>query len=132
MAVCRFAVIRRIPPLQPYDGLSLFGRFGNGKYLNAAERRRFVEAARRAPPKIRLFCLMLRSTEARISEVFAFTPAAIDIGSGVASIQIYGNEMPLDTSPSPRRKLRCTCTTSATGISSFNSTSRETDTSFTC
>jgi hypothetical protein len=123
MAVCRFAVIRRIPPLQPYDGLSLFGRFGNGKYLNAAERRRFVEAARRAPPKIRLFCLMLR---------FAFTPAAIDIGSGVASIQIYGNEMPLDTSPSPRRKLRCTCTTSATGISSFNSTSRETDTSFTC
>jgi len=40
-------------PLQPYDGLSLFGRFGNGKYLNAAERRRFVEAARRASPKIR-------------------------------------------------------------------------------
>ena len=85
MAVCRFAVIRRIPPLQPYDGLSLFGRFGSGQYLNAAERRRFVEAARRAPPKIRLFCLMLRSTEARISEVFVFTPAAIDIGSGVAS-----------------------------------------------
>ncbi len=32
---------------QPYDGLSLFGQSGNRKYLNAAERQRFVEAARR-------------------------------------------------------------------------------------
>ena len=72
---------------QPYEGLSLFGPSGNRKYLNAAERRRFVEAARRAPPKIRLFCLTLRWSGARISEVLALTPAAIDIESGVASIQ---------------------------------------------
>jgi hypothetical protein len=34
---------------QRHDGLSLFGPFGNRKYLNAAERGRFIEAARRAP-----------------------------------------------------------------------------------
>jgi integrase/recombinase XerD len=66
---------------------SLFNRLGHGKYLNAAERQRFVEAARRAPAKIRLFCLIFRWTGARISEVLALTPAAIDIERGVASIE---------------------------------------------
>jgi hypothetical protein len=54
---------------QPYDGLNLFSPSGKRKYLNAAERQRFVEAARRAPSKIRLFCLTLRWSGARISEV---------------------------------------------------------------
>ena len=72
---------------QPYDGLSRFGPSGSRKYLNAAERRRFAEAARRTPSKICLFCLTLRWTGARISEVLALTPAAIDIESGVASIR---------------------------------------------
>jgi integrase len=72
---------------QLYDGLSLFGQSGNRKYLNAAERQRFVEAAPRAPTKICLFCLTLRWSGARISEVLALTPASIDIESGVASIQ---------------------------------------------
>jgi integrase/recombinase XerD len=79
---------------QPYDGLSLFGQFGNRKYLNAAERRRFVGAARRAPTKICLFCLTLRWSGARISEVLALTPAAIDIESGVASIQTLKRRKP--------------------------------------
>lgn len=70
---------------QPYVGLSLFGPSGNRKYLNAAERRRFIDAARRAPPKIRLFCLTLRWSGARISEVLALTPASIDVESGVAN-----------------------------------------------
>ncbi len=39
------------------------------------------------PPSIRLFCLTLRWSGARISEVLALTPAAIDIESGVASIE---------------------------------------------
>jgi len=72
---------------QPYNGQNLFGPSGSRKYLNAAERLRFVEAARRTPPKIRLFCLMLRWSGARISEVLALTPAAIDIDSGVANIE---------------------------------------------
>jgi integrase/recombinase XerD len=46
-----------------------------------------VEAARRTPTKIRLFCLTLTWTGARISEMLAFTPAAIDIESGVANIE---------------------------------------------
>ena len=74
---------------QPYDGQSLFGRSGSRKYLNAAERRRFVEAAQRTPAKIRLFCLTLRWSGARISAVLALTPAAIDIESGVAGIQTF-------------------------------------------
>ena len=72
---------------QLHDGLSLFGQSGSRKYLNAAERQRFIEAAHRAPPKIRLLCLTLAWSGARISEVLALTPASIDIESGVASIQ---------------------------------------------
>jgi integrase len=72
---------------QFHDGLSLFGQSGSRKYLNAAERQRFVEAAHHAPPKIRVFCLTLVWSSARISEVLALTPTSIDIESGVASIQ---------------------------------------------
>jgi integrase/recombinase XerD len=72
---------------QPYDGLSLFGQSGSRKYLNAAERRRFLKAVQRAEPSTRLFCLVLGWSGARISEVLALTPAAIDIDSGVANIQ---------------------------------------------
>src|ERR1700722_17218917 len=68
-------------------GMSLYGPTGGRKYLNSAERRRFVEAARRASPKVRLFCLVLRWSGGRISEVLALTPAAIDIESGTACIE---------------------------------------------
>jgi len=72
---------------QPYHGLSLLGLYGNRKYLNAAERQRFIEAAQRARPKIRQFCLTLGYSGGRISEVLALTPASIDIESGAVSIQ---------------------------------------------
>jgi integrase/recombinase XerD len=72
---------------QPYDGLGLFGSYGNRKYLNAAERQRFIQAAQRAPLKARHFCLTLGYSGGRISEVLALTPASIDIESGVASIE---------------------------------------------
>jgi integrase/recombinase XerD len=72
---------------QPYNGGSLFNHSGSRKYLNAAERRRFTETARQAPPEVRLFCFVLRWTGGRISEVLALTPAAIDIESAVANIQ---------------------------------------------
>jgi integrase/recombinase XerD len=57
------------------------------KYLNAAERRRFLKAATQTEPRTQLFCLVLGWSGARISEVLALTPAAIDIDSGVASIE---------------------------------------------
>lgn len=72
---------------QPYYRLRLFGPSGSRKYLNASERRRFVEAASHAPVKVRLFCLTLGWSGARISEVLALTPAAVDIESGVVNIE---------------------------------------------
>jgi integrase/recombinase XerD len=68
-------------------GMSLYGPAGARKYLNAAERRRFIKAAARADPKTRLFCLTLGWSGARLSEVLALTPSSIDIESGVASIE---------------------------------------------
>jgi integrase len=71
---------------QRHDGLTLFGQSGSRKYLNAAERRRFLESAQQLPTSERLFCQVLACSGARISEVLALTPASIDIESGVASI----------------------------------------------
>jgi integrase/recombinase XerD len=68
-------------------GMSLYGSAGDRKYLNAAERRRFIKAANRADPETRLFCLVLGWSGGRISEVLALTAAAIDIESGVANIE---------------------------------------------
>jgi integrase/recombinase XerD len=78
---------RRAMREQPYFSGSLFNKLGHRKYLDAAERQRFIEAARRAPPKARQFCLTLGYSGGRISEVLALTPASIDIDSGAASIQ---------------------------------------------
>lgn len=69
-----------------FDGQSLFGPSGNRKYLNAAERRRFLESAQSLPPMQRTFCLMLAWSGGRVSEILALTPAAIDLTSGVATI----------------------------------------------
>jgi integrase len=68
-------------------GMSLYGPTGARKYLNAAERRRFNMAAQRADPGTHLFCLVLGWSGGRISEVLAFTAAAIDIESGAANIE---------------------------------------------
>jgi integrase len=67
--------------------MSLYGPAGGRKYLNAAERRRFIKAAQRADPDTRLFCLVLGWSGGRISEVLALTAAAIDIENGVANIE---------------------------------------------
>jgi integrase/recombinase XerD len=69
-----------------HAGMSLYGSTGSRKYLNAAERRRFIRAARRAPLDVQLFCLVLSLSGGRISEILALTPAAIDLDSGVANI----------------------------------------------
>jgi len=65
---------------------TLYGRTGERKYLNAAERRRFVKAAQRAPSEVRLFCLVLTWSGGRISEVLALTPEAIDVKTGAANL----------------------------------------------
>jgi integrase/recombinase XerD len=70
-----------------HAGMSLYGPAGGRKYLNAAERRRFIKAANRADPETRLFCVVLGWSGGRISEVLALTAAAIDIDSGTANIE---------------------------------------------
>jgi integrase/recombinase XerD len=72
---------------QSCDGLTLFGPHGHRKYLNAAERRRFLESAQRLPPIERSFCLTLAWSGGRISEILAVTAAAIDIESGAVSLE---------------------------------------------
>jgi integrase len=79
---------------RPQDGFSLFGPSGNRKYLNAAERRRFLESAQRLPPRERLFCKTLACTGARISEVLAITAAAIDIESRAVTLMTLKRRRP--------------------------------------
>ena len=81
---------------------NLFGPSGSRKYLNAAERRRFVEAPRRMPSNIRPFCLTLRWSGARISEVLALTPAAIDIEAALRASK-------LSSAASAASSGRCPC-----------------------
>jgi integrase/recombinase XerD len=70
----------------PDAGMSLYGSAGSRKYVNAAERRRFTKAACRTPVEVKLFCLVLNLSGARISEILALTPVAIDVDSCVANI----------------------------------------------
>jgi integrase/recombinase XerD len=79
---------------QPYEGQTLFGQSGSRKYLNAAERQRFLESAQRLPPHERLFCQVLAWSGARISEALALVPAAFDIESGAASITTLKRRRP--------------------------------------
>jgi hypothetical protein len=72
-----------------HAGMSLYGPAGGRKYINAAERRRFIKAANRADPETRLFCLVLSWSGCRVSELLALTAAAVDIDSGVANIQFH-------------------------------------------
>ncbi|HEX4409028.1 MAG TPA: site-specific integrase [Xanthobacteraceae bacterium] len=67
--------------------LSLLTPTGSRKYINAAERNRFIQAAESAPPADCLFFLTLGWSGARISEVLALTPAAIDLNGGGACLQ---------------------------------------------
>ena len=112
--------LRRVPPAlkqnrpfcfsrglmreQPYDDLSLFGQSGSRKYLNAAERRRFIKKAECAVPDVRLFCLVLGWSGARISEVLALTPAAIDLDIAVANFE-------LSSAARPESSGKCLCLT---------------------
>jgi integrase/recombinase XerD len=79
---------------QPFGGLNLFSRYGNRKYLNRGDRRRFMEAVRLVPIRIRLFCLTLFWSGARISEVLALTPVSFDIEGGAATFQTLKRRKP--------------------------------------
>jgi len=65
----------------------LFDKSGNRKYLTSAERKAFMDAARRAEPEVETFCLTLAYTGARISEVLALAPARIDTAAQAIVIE---------------------------------------------
>jgi integrase len=68
------------------EGMSLYNSNGR-KYLNTAERRRFLGALDRRPPAIRLFCLTLMWTGCRISEALALAPRCFDLEAGTVEIE---------------------------------------------
>ena len=67
---------------------SLFDAQGQRKYLNRDERSQFFAIANdRKRPDIRLFCLLLYYTGARISEIIQLTPISIDISNKAVTIR---------------------------------------------
>jgi integrase/recombinase XerD len=69
-----------------YAGANLYGPGGERKYLNAGERRRFLNVCQHISPEDRLFCLALAWSGGRISEVLALLPALIDGDSGTVGL----------------------------------------------
>lgn len=61
----------------------LYDPSGNRKYLTAAERKRFIQAAQCQPVHIETFCLTLAYTGARISEVLSLRVGNIDLSAGI-------------------------------------------------
>lgn len=84
------------------DAASLYARSGVRKYLNAAERRRFLIAAEAAPPEEACFALLLAWTGARVSEILQVTPAVFDLDRSVVALQtlkrrrVSMREVPID------------------------------------
>jgi integrase len=68
------------------EGMSLYNQSGR-KYLNTAERRRFLGALEHQPPAIRLFCLTLMWSGCRISEALALAPRCFDLDAGTMEIE---------------------------------------------
>lgn len=68
--------------------VTLHTRTGHRKYLNTAERARFIATALAHPrQEIGTLCLTLAYTGCRISEALALTPACIDAESGFVAIR---------------------------------------------
>lgn len=67
--------------------MSLYARQGGRKYLNAAERERFLLALNSAPPRKRLFCGIMFWAGSRISETLALTADAFDLDDGVVGFE---------------------------------------------
>ncbi|MCR6734316.1 MAG: site-specific integrase [Afipia sp.] len=68
--------------------VSLYTQAGLRKYLNAAERQRFIAAAKACPRRdIGALCLTIAYTGCRISEALALTPASVESESGFVAIR---------------------------------------------
>ena len=65
---------------------TLYNDIGARKYLNDDERKRFLAAARLAPPKVETFCTTLALSGARISEALMLTFGRIDLNDNLIII----------------------------------------------
>ncbi|WP_456828508.1 hypothetical protein [Bradyrhizobium sp. USDA 4518] len=74
--------------------MTLHGAGGARKYLNAAERLRFIRAAGRARREVYLFCLTLVWGGARISEALGVTAGAIDLDRAVVTFKTLKRRVP--------------------------------------
>jgi integrase/recombinase XerD len=70
-----------------FGTMGLYAPQGGRKYLNAAERGRFLKVVKAAPLRVRLFCLVLLWSGSRISEALALTPNAIDLDDRLAMFE---------------------------------------------
>jgi integrase len=67
---------------------TLYTAAGRRKYLTAAERSHFIEAAEACPrPELRTLCLTLAHTGCRISEALSLTGASIEPNGGFIAIR---------------------------------------------
>ena len=74
-------------PERNADGLGLHTLHGARKYLDAAERDRFIAAARGMPASLRTLCLTLVLTGCRISEALALSSASLFPSEGVIAFR---------------------------------------------
>ncbi len=76
-------------PMQTHQQsiLSLHTQTGARKYLDAAERGRFIDTASAAPTALRLLCLTLAHTGCRVSEALALTPDSLRAAEGVIAFR---------------------------------------------
>ena len=74
------------PSLQ-HSNVGLYAPDGARKYLNQAERQRFLAAIPALKPDEALFCLMLAWTGARVSELLLVTPSSFQVERGIVALR---------------------------------------------
>lgn len=77
----RFSLPEATPALQLYD------KYNQRLYVNAAERRRYIAAAKTSPPDIRSFALTLVYTGCRLSEARALMGHSLQREARIISIR---------------------------------------------
>jgi integrase len=74
-------------PEPHFRAISLYARQGGRKYLNAAERQRFLFALRSVPTRKRLFCAVMFWAGSRISETLALSANTFDLDDGLVGFE---------------------------------------------
>ena len=67
--------------------LSLYSNTGERKYINADERRRFLNAAQKFDPHTKTLCMVLVYSGCRLSEALALSPISLQPSAKVLSVR---------------------------------------------